>query len=68
VEVKPPTKWAPAQEIAAAEHAWPRSVSDAIHVASIQKETGLSAATAKLALDLGRGDREGDEIVVDERL
>jgi hypothetical protein len=57
------TRWA-TSEIDAAERAFPRDVPDAIHVATIQRQTGLSAATARLALAICRGDSEGDCIEV----
>jgi hypothetical protein len=63
-----PTRWATVDEIRAGRELWPYSVPAAIHVAGIRHETGLSEQAARLALDLARGDSEGDEIMVDERL
>jgi hypothetical protein len=58
------TKWASEEEIRAAEQAFPRDVPDPVHVATIQRQTGLSAATTRLALAIMRGDSEGDVIEV----
>jgi hypothetical protein len=58
------TKWATAQEIAAAEQAWPRDVPDEVHIRAIMRETGLSHDTAELTLHLCRGDTEGDLVMV----
>src|SRR5438445_665176 len=66
VEVTPKaTRWASAEEIAAAEQAWPRDVPDEQHITSIMQATGLSAATARLALALGRGASDACGIVPD---
>ncbi len=64
--VKAPTKWASAEDIAAAEERWPRSTADSVWVRQIMAETGLSEATSRLALDLARGDTEGDVVTVDQ--
>lgn len=59
------TRWATDSETAAAEQAYPRSIPSSTHVATIQRETGLSEATAKLALAIMRGASEGDCRTVD---
>jgi hypothetical protein len=67
VEVKSrATRWATDSEIAAAEQAFPRDLPDAVHVATIQRQTGLSPDTARLALAIMRGDSEGDCVEVAE--
>lgn len=59
-----PTKWASDFEIEQALLRWPRSVPDDVHVRAIMKETGLSEDTARLALDIARGDSIGDVVEV----
>lgn len=54
------TKWATAQEIAAAEQAWPRDVPDEVHIRAIMRDNGVTYDVARMTLDLGRGDWEGD--------
>jgi hypothetical protein len=61
------SKWATDAQIADALARWPRDVADAVHVRQIMRETGLSEVAAQLALDLARGDSEGDVIELDER-
>lgn len=61
------TKWASEALIADAVARWPRSVPDDVHVRQIMQETGMSEVTARLALDLARGDTEGDVIELAER-
>jgi len=56
------TKFATVDEVKAALAAWPRSTPSAVWVRQIMAHTGLSRQTAKLALDLGRGDTEGDVV------
>ncbi len=64
--LKSSTKWATAEEIAAAEAAWPRSIPIHVHVKAIAKETGLSIATARLILAVCRDGSPGDCIVLTE--
>ena len=61
-----PTKFATVHEIKAALAAWPRNRPSAVWVRQIMAETGLSEQTARLALDLARGDSEGDCIELAE--
>ena len=60
------SRWATPEEVAAATQAWPRDVPDAVHVRQIMAETGLSEATARLALAINRGDSDGDAVTVSE--
>lgn len=58
------TRYATAEEIEAAEQAFPRDVSDQENVKKVMAETGLSEATSRLALWIIRGDSDGDCIEV----
>jgi hypothetical protein len=65
--VKPikPTRWATVAEIRAARRRWPYSVPDAVHVAAIRHQTGLSGHAAAECLAILRGDSEGDVVELD---
>jgi len=61
MEVKPrPSQWASQDDLEQAERRWPRSVPNAIHVAQIAQEVGLSIATAKVILAICWDGADGD--------
>jgi len=60
------TKWATVSEIEAAWQAWPRNVSDDVHIRSIMAATGLSRNAAFECLMICRGQSQGDVVEVAE--
>jgi hypothetical protein len=58
------TRWASVSEIEAAWQAWPKNVSDDVHIRSIMAETGLSRNAAFECLMICTGRSEGDCIEV----